>query len=940
MRHRRAGEILAQLGVNIPTHARVDELPLADQQMVEIAKALVGKARLLILDEPTAVISGHEVDLLFQNMRRLRAEGLGIVYISHRLEEIFEIADRVTVLKDGQVVGTSPVSLLTREDMITMMVGRRLEQIFPPRPAKPASGPDILNVRRLQAGPRVRDVSLNVKAGEIVGVAGMVGAGRTEMAEAIFGTRAVESGVIEFDGEGLQSHDARQAIGLGLGFLTENRKDEGLFLGLSIAANIVAPALGGVTKRGLIDGIAEREIALHQIREFSVAPPSPEGYVVGEVAGNDLTEESIMELAVRSVERRGMADGKSVEASGRNRLYLSYLIVTALLLVLIIAGGVLSDRFLTWRNAGNLFQQLMVLGMVSLGQTFVVLIGGIDLAIGSLVSVITVFLANFLHWQPDMMVLAVLIALVAAAAIGALNGVLTVVLRIHPLIVTLGMSSIIFGATLMYRKEPGGSVPPIFEEISYGSLYGVPFSAVALVFVFALAGLWLQRTRSGRALYFVGGDREAARLNGLPVDRITVLVYALSGLCAGCAAIFLTARTGVGDPRIGAALTLQSITPVVVGGTILAGGRGGVLGTFLGVLLVTMLNNLLNFVNVSSYYQWVIQGLIIIVAKEVKMAPLDIRSARPKTFSASAFFERYGLMIFLALMLIVAAWQSPVFLRPANLVNVMTLAAPLGMVVIGQTFVIIVRGLDLSVASLMATIAVLATAFRATGNEAIPAIFAVAIVFSALVGFINGWLVAKRNVSPFLATLAMMIILQGVRFAYTGGAPISTLPPGMAYLATGRLFGIPVNLITLGLMAVAFGIVLHRSRLGREIFMVGSNPKAARLNGVASDPVVILCYVICAICAGIGGLFLLGYVGTVSNWVGQGYELDSIVAAVMGGVALSGGRGNIFSALLGMVVLVVINNVVILLGFPIEIQQIIKGVIIIGAAAFYRTALI
>ena len=298
----------------------------------------------------------------------------------------------------------------------------------------------------------------------------------------------------------------------------------------------------------------------------------------------------------------------------RNRLLLSYLIVAVLLVLLAVAGGLLSDRFLTWRNIGNLFQQLIVLGMVSLGQTFVVLMGGIDLAIGSLVGAITVFLANFLEWRPDLVWLALPLALLAATAVGALNGLLTVVLRVHPLIVTLGMSSIIFGATLMYRKEPGGSVPRAFADIAYAKVGGIPFSAIVLVVIFALAGLWLQRTRTGRSIYFVGGDREAARLNGLPVDRIVVLAYALSGLCAGIAAIFLTARTGVGDPRIGAALTLQSVTPVVVGGTILAGGRGGVLGTFLGVLLVTMLNSLLNFVNVSSYYQWVIQGLIIIIA--------------------------------------------------------------------------------------------------------------------------------------------------------------------------------------------------------------------------------------------------------------------------------------------------------------------------------------
>lgn len=321
------------------------------------------------------------------------------------------------------------------------------------------------------------------------------------------------------------------------------------------------------------------------------------------------------------------------------------------------------------------------------------------------------------------------------------------------------------------------------------------------------------------------------------------------------------------------------------------------------------------------------------------MAPLETPLPRSRGVSVASVFERYGLIVFLVALLLVAAALSPTFLRPANLVNVLTIAAPLGMVVVGQTFVILVRGLDLSVASLMATVAVLATAFKATTNDAIPMIFVAAIAFSAVVGLVNGWLVARRNVSPFLATLAMMIILQGIRFAYTGGAPISTLPPGMGFLASGRILGIPVNLITLALLAIVFGVVLHRSRLGREIFMVGSNPKAAFLNGVAPDRVIILCYVICSVCAGIGGLFLLGYVGTVSNWVGQGYELDSIVAAVMGGVALTGGRGNIFAALLGVAVLVVINNLVLLLGFPIEMQLIIKGIIIIGAAAFYRTRL-
>ncbi len=285
-RLRRSQEILQQLGVSIPANARVGDLPLADQQMVEIAKALVGDIKLMILDEPTAVISGHEVDLLFDNMRRLRRAGIGIVYISHRLEEIFEIADRVTILKDGKVVGVSPVQELTRDTMIAKMVGRRLEQIFPARREKAANGEVVLGIEGLRAGPRVRDITLEVRAGEILGVAGMVGSGRTEIAQAIFGERQIEAGEIRVDGAPLSHHGPRRAIELGLGYLTENRKEEGLFLGLSVANNIVAPMLSAITTKGMLQPAAERDIAREQIAAFAVATPSPDVKIRNLSGGN------------------------------------------------------------------------------------------------------------------------------------------------------------------------------------------------------------------------------------------------------------------------------------------------------------------------------------------------------------------------------------------------------------------------------------------------------------------------------------------------------------------------------------------------------------------------------------------------------------------------------------------------------------------------------
>jgi ribose/xylose/arabinose/galactoside ABC-type transport system permease subunit len=296
------------------------------------------------------------------------------------------------------------------------------------------------------------------------------------------------------------------------------------------------------------------------------------------------------------------------------RVNFAYVIVLVLIAALLVTGTLISDRFATWRNLFTLAQQMGVLGIASLGQTVVILTGGIDLAVGQLIGTTTVFVASFLEEQPDMVWTAVAIALLGSTLVGLLNGVLFVRLRVHPLIVTLGMASLLLGCTLLYRKQPGGSVPDDVENLAYGAVAGLPVPAVAMVAVFALCGAWLRYTKSGRAVYFVGGHPEAARLNGIPVGIVYCYVYAFAGLCAGLAAIILTARTGVGDPRIGNPLTLQSITPVVVGGTVLSGGRGGVTGTLLGVFLVSLLGNVLNYMNVSAFYQWVVQGLIILLA--------------------------------------------------------------------------------------------------------------------------------------------------------------------------------------------------------------------------------------------------------------------------------------------------------------------------------------
>jgi ribose/xylose/arabinose/galactoside ABC-type transport system permease subunit len=300
-----------------------------------------------------------------------------------------------------------------------------------------------------------------------------------------------------------------------------------------------------------------------------------------------------------------------------------------------------------------------------------------------------------------------------------------------------------------------------------------------------------------------------------------------------------------------------------------------------------------------------------------------------------AFIERNGLFVFCLVLTIGAALFAPGFRSPNNLQNVLTNAAPLGVVVLGQCLVILVRGFDLSVASVMATAAVIATSFDESTNWSVVPILAMSLLMALVVGSVNGYLVTRRKVSPFLATLAMMIVLQGLRFAWTKGAASGRVPELIRAVGTQGIYGIPINLLLLLVLALIVGITLQRTTFGRKIYMVGGNPRAAELSGINVEGVTFSCYVLSSAFAAVGGLVLVGYVGSVDNWVGRGYELNSIIATVMGGVSLAGGRGTVFGALVGAFVLTEIFNIALLLGFPVQFQWVVKGVVILLAVAVY-----
>jgi rhamnose transport system ATP-binding protein len=258
----RTRELLASLGVSLDPWARMSGLSIADQQMVELAAALGRDARVLLMDEPTAALTPREVNELFTIVRRLRESGVAIVFISHRLPEVFEISDRITVLRDGRYIGTRTVSQTTKDEIIRMMVGRPLGELYDKPPAKIHH--TLLEVSGLSStSRRFHDISFQVRAGEIVGIAGLVGAGRTEMAAVIFGISRPDSGTIEVNGRPVTIRSPRDAIRQGIAYVPEDRQRHGLVLPMPVSVNTTLAALKDISTAGFIRPALETEIAQH-----------------------------------------------------------------------------------------------------------------------------------------------------------------------------------------------------------------------------------------------------------------------------------------------------------------------------------------------------------------------------------------------------------------------------------------------------------------------------------------------------------------------------------------------------------------------------------------------------------------------------------------------------------------------------------------------------
>lgn len=281
--HAEARKLLDSIGCAIDTHRLVGDLSAAEKQMVEITKALSFNSKLIIMDEPSSSLTSDELRQLFSIIHDLRAKGVSIIYISHKLDEIFELCDIVTVMRDGHVIDTRPAVELTRADMITKMVGRSIEHEYPERPH--CVGETILEVRSIHTH-KLHDISFDLKKGEILGLVGLVGAGRTEIVRAICGADKARGHRITFDGKHVRIKKPADAKKLGIGLLPEDRKLQGLVLRFSVQSNIAMASLERISRFGFVSAVREKEIAERQIRNLDVKTPSAQTPVLSLSGGN------------------------------------------------------------------------------------------------------------------------------------------------------------------------------------------------------------------------------------------------------------------------------------------------------------------------------------------------------------------------------------------------------------------------------------------------------------------------------------------------------------------------------------------------------------------------------------------------------------------------------------------------------------------------------
>lgn len=692
----------AGLGLDIDPATPVSRLTPREAHLVEIAAALAAEPRVLVLDEPTEALGAEETRWLFDRVAELLARDVAVVYITHRIPEVIEIATELTVLRDGRVVGHGQVADFTADQIVELIIGRSLETTFPAKALGPAESPPVLEVRKL-TGAGFSDVSFTVHPGEIVGLAGVEGNGQRELLRALAGGGA-SSGSLLLGGQETSVRSSRAARRAGITFLPGDRLGEAMFGKMSVRENVVAASMNTVMPTGLVNRPREYRYTSEAIAGLAVKTPTLETPVSSLSGGSQqkvllararignsrvvLVEEptqgvdagarveiyaflremadsgvAVVVLSTDAVEIEGLCDrvvvfsrgkvqalltgdqvtersvtGAAVMSTGhsdvvghaptkkpRSRLpfglgnELNAGLLLVLTAILAIATTTVDSAFLSPLNTSQLLAASSVLVLAGLAQLLVVMTGGIDLSLGSVVALSGVVVSFFGQAGPAYFALGVLLALGSGLLVGLVNGVLVTRLGLPPVIATLVTSIAVVGTAQVMRPYPDGSSTPEIMTAIGTAIAGIPVVLMVAVGL-AVAGWYvLSRTALGRSFRAAGSDPVKANRMGVSVPTMRLLAATAAGVLAALAGLALYSRTGIGDANTGQALTLTSVTAIVIAGASIFGGSGSALAVAAAGILLQTITNSIAFLSLGLAWQFWLQGIFVLAAAILPM---------------------------------------------------------------------------------------------------------------------------------------------------------------------------------------------------------------------------------------------------------------------------------------------------------------------------------
>lgn len=599
---KRATELMASYGFSLDVREPLNRFSVAMQQIVAICRAIDLSAKVLILDEPTASLDTQEMELLFGLMRQLRDRGVSLIFVTHFLDQVYQVSDRITVLRNGSFVGCRETRELPQIELVKMMLGRELDTHALQRAGRTLlSDKPVAAFKNYGKKGTIAPFDLEVRPGEIVGLAGLLGSGRTETAEVIFGIKPADSGTALIKGKPQTLRSPHQASVLGIGFCPEDRKTDGIIAAASVRENII---LALQAQRGWLRPISrkeQQEIAERFIRQLGIRTPSTEQPIEFLSGGNQqkvllsrwlLTRPQFLILDELT---RGIDVGAHAEII---RL-IETLCADGLALLVLLVDSLVAPHF--WQvvlQDGRLFgspidilNRAAPVALLAIGMTLVIATGGIDLSVGAVMAIAGATTAAMTVAGFSLPIV-LLSALGTGILAGLWNGILVAILKIQPFVATLilmvagrGVAQLITAGQIVTFNSPD------LSWFGSGSLLFLPTPVIIAVLTLLLFWLLTRKTALGMFIEVVGINIRAAKNAGVNTRIIVMLTYVLSGLCAAIAGIIVAADIrGADANNAGLWLELDAILAVVIGGGSLMGGRFNLLLSVVGALIIQGMN--------------------------------------------------------------------------------------------------------------------------------------------------------------------------------------------------------------------------------------------------------------------------------------------------------------------------------------------------------------